>query len=376
MLKKNGDGLSSSFFMEMTQASTAVIQFQSIIDFFKSSKALNKLIFIDPIVLAKQPRLLELEAQQHNTLLVPTNIQESSKNLESVVSIIQVMEDRGIGRRNELICAIGGGALMDTVSFAASIYRRGISVTKIPTTLLGIVDAAVGIKTGVNFEGQRNRLGSYHFDFDVVIDPTLLHGIGKGMLRQGLGEIFKIATIKGRQLFSNLKSNISRLEDDEFYQSEFGIKIISDAIELMLEELHNNPRESNLKRSVDFGHSFCPLVEMESLKRTGSRAIPHGFAVAYDCVLTTALAYKRQRIGDEAFKEIVHLFQSFDFDFSNDLYKDTNLLWASFLELTKHRGMKQNLPIPVEIGAHDFLQDVNFDEVEAANNLIQREFNL
>lgn len=376
MLRKNGNDLSVSFIMEMNQAGTAVIQFQNIVQFFENSKASNKLVFIDPIVLAKKPMLLQMEAQQHNTLLVPTNIQESSKSLDSVVSIIQVFEDRGIGRRNELICAVGGGALLDTVSFAASIYRRGISVTKIPTTLLGIVDAAVGIKTGVNFEGQRNRLGSYHFDFDVVIDPTLLNGIGKGMVRQGLGEIFKIATIKGRQLFFDLKSNMNNLEDVEFYQSGLGIKIISDAIELMLEELHDNPRESNLKRCVDFGHSFCPLVEMESLKRSGSRAIPHGFAVAYDCILTTALSFNRHRIGDEAFKEIIQLFQSFDFDFSNDLYKDTNLLWASFLELTKHRGLKQNLPIPVEIGVHDFLQDVNFDEVEAANKLIQREFNL
>ena len=70
------------------------------------------------------------------------------------------MEMQGIGRRNDNIIAVGGGALLDVVAFAASIFRRGINVVKVPTTLLGIVDASIGIKTGINFLGQRNRIGS------------------------------------------------------------------------------------------------------------------------------------------------------------------------------------------------------------------------
>ena len=70
---------------------------------------------------------------------------------------------------------------------------------KIPTTLLGIVDAAVGIKTGINFEEKRNRIGSYHFDYKVVIDSKMLDGLSKNMVRQGLGEIFKIAIIKSKR---------------------------------------------------------------------------------------------------------------------------------------------------------------------------------
>jgi 3-dehydroquinate synthase len=149
---------------------------------------------------------------------------------------------------------------------------------------------------------------------------------------------------------------------------------MSDAIELMLEELHLNPRETDLMRCVDFGHSFCPLVEMESLKRVGSRTIPHGYAVAYDCVLTTALARNRQIINADNYNAILELYRPFDFGFENELYREHNLLWASFLELTKHRGFKQNLPIPTEIGSYTFLQDVNFDELKIANDLVQSEF--
>lgn len=363
-----------SFEMDLRYASTSKIEFGNYIDFITNVDAVKKLIFVDPIVLVKQPDLLNLELAEQNITLVPTNIHEGSKSLESTIDVLRVMEDKGIGRRNELVCVIGGGAVMDTVSFAASVFRRGISVTKIPTTLLGIVDASIGIKTGVNFAGQRNRLGSYHFDFNVLVDPELLNGNSKGMIRQGLGEIFKIATIKGKKLFGDLKNNISYLEDIEFYKTNTGKNIMSDAIELMLEELHTNPRETELKRCVDFGHSFCPLVEMESLKRVGSRTIPHGYAVAYDCVLTTAISRNRQVINVNHFKEVMDLYRPFDFDFKNELYKDNNLMWASFLELTKHRGFSQNLPIPTKIGHYSFLQDVSFNELALANDLVRSEF--
>jgi len=375
MLKKITRNKNSSFEMDMTYTAKSNIGFGNVIDYIANFDTSNKLIFVDPVVLVKQPDLLNLETIDQSVTLVPTNIHEGSKNLDSTIEVLRVMEDKGIGRRSELVCAIGGGALMDTVSFAASIFRRGISVTKIPTTLLGIVDAAIGIKTGVNFSGQRNRLGSYHFDFDVLLDPNLMDGISKGMIRQGLGEIFKIATIKGKKLFKCLKENISNLEDTEFYKTSAGKDIMSAAIELMLEELHSNPRETDLKRCVDFGHSFCPLVEMESLKRIGSRTIPHGYAVAYDCVLTTALSRNRQLINESNYKEILELYRPFEFDFANELYRENNLLWASFLELTKHRGFNQNLPIPTEIGSYTFLQDVSFDELKIANELIQSEFN-
>ena len=367
MLKKIKDGNDVSFIMGMNYESKVKIDFRSSIDFIENYNTNNKLIFIDPIVLANQPDFLDLESRDQNVTLVPTNIHETSKHLDSTIAILKIMEDKGIGRRNELVCAVGGGALMDEISFAASIYRRGIFVTKIPTTLLGVVDASIGIKTGVNFEGQRNRLGSYHFDFDVIIDHSLLNGLGKGMIRQGLGEIFKIAVIKGETLFEKLLINIDELENISFYQGDKGVDIMMDSIELMLEELHSNPRETNLKRCVDFGHSFCPLVEMESLKRKNFKSVPHGYAVAYDCVLTATISRNRQKIASEQYSKIMNLYRKFDFDFGNEIYRDNNLLWASFLELTKHRGYEQNLPIPIEIGKYEFVQDLTFEEMVQAN---------
>lgn len=361
------------FKMGLSQENIVSVRFELINDFIKNSNVKQVIIFVDPIVLAKNSKLFELEYNNSNVIIIPTNIQEKTKNLETAIEIVKILEQHGVGRRDELICAVGGGALMDVVSFASSIFRRGIRVIKIPTTLLGIVDAAIGIKTGINFSGQRNRLGSYHFDFDVIIDPLLMNGNSKSLMRQGLGEIFKIAVIKGKNLFEELYENLNDLEKISFYNTHEGKQILYSAIQLMLEELHDNPRETNLKRCVDFGHSFCPLVEMQSLDQSEARTIPHGYAVAYDCLLTTIISHIRKKLNLHDYNKIKNLYLKFNFDFENALFQDNNLLWASFLELTKHRGFKQNLPIPVGIGEYEFVQDLTFHELKAANDFLKVE---
>ena len=180
------------------------IEFVDVFSFLKNRPEKNKIVFIDPIVLSNHEQFLEIEASDPGMLLVPTNLNESNKDLESLTSILSVLETNGIGRKGDIICAVGGGALLDVVAFAAGIFRRGVAMIKIPTTLLGIVDASIGIKTGINFIGQRNRLGSYNFDYSVAIDPILMDGLHGTLVRQGLGEIFKIAVIKSSFLFDTL----------------------------------------------------------------------------------------------------------------------------------------------------------------------------
>lgn len=363
MLKRSNDKTHPKFMMEVCYKRDIDISFFSIFDELEHKNNETSLIFIDPVVLANQERFLEAEEQNSNIVLVPTNLHEFNKDIESLKSILQVFEAQGIGRRQNKIYAVGGGALLDTVSLAASVFRRGVSVTKVPTTLLGIVDASIGIKTGINYLGQRNRIGSYHFDYNVVIDPQLMKGLHRGLVRQGLGEIFKIATIKSESLFEALLRNITSLEDVSFYTTCGGVDVLIKSIELMLEELHENPREDNLKRCVDFGHSFSPLLEMESLNRKGIRSIPHGYAVAFDCLLTSMISVKRGMITRQKYQKILNLYTSVDFDLCNEIYQDTELMWASFLEMTKHRGGNQNLPVPTDVGKYEFIQDLTYLEM-------------
>jgi 2-epi-5-epi-valiolone synthase len=371
MLTLPEDNGENHFVMGVDYHQDIVIEFADVFSFLRNSGDVKKIVFIDPVVLANQDLFLEVESIDPKLLLVPTNLHEANKDIDSLKSILDVLESHGIGRRADVVCAVGGGALLDTVALAASIYRRGIAIVKVPTTLLGIVDASIGIKTGINFLGQRNRLGSYHFDYRVIADPKLMAGLHRSIVRQGLGEILKIAVIKSRTLFDYVKLYLNQLEDIKFYETSEGMYILRTSIQLMLEELHENPREDNLMRCVDYGHSFSPLVEMESIKRTGFRSIPHGYAVAYDCVLTATISWQRGFLSQADYNEILSLFFSFDFGFNNEIYLDSNLMWASFLEMTKHRGGNQNLPIPVSLGSYAFIQDVTFDEMQRCLIILQ-----
>ena len=364
-VSKSQDG-TSRFEMCVRVDSTIDVLFSCLKDYLISTKHLKKVIFIDPIVLSCLEDLLmaskDLLGPQ---VIVPHFVSESSKGLDSLVYAINLFDLHAIGRRGDLVLAIGGGALLDSVAFAASIYRRGVRVVKIPTTLLGLVDAGIGIKTGVNFNGFRNRLGTYHLDYTVLIDPQLMYGLSPKLLREGIGEILKIAVIKSLDLFQHLEREGTKMLDVSFWESAEGKKIIDSSIYLMLQELQVNPREHELMRCVDFGHTFSPLVEMRSLEGA-SPVLPHGYAVAFDCCLSSIISRNRALIDDLTFSRIRDLYLALNFDFDRPDLFNSSLCWASFVEMTKHRGGNQNLPLPCAIGKYLFVQDVDFDELERA----------
>ena len=332
----------------------------------------NKVIgFIDSKVYESCDSWQALEKSHENLLLIPTNLVESTKQVESLLACLERIESSGFSRRDDILLAIGGGVLMDLVSLAANLYRRGVSVVKVPTTLLGFVDASIGIKTGVNFKGQRNRLGTYYLNYDVIYDRSLLGTLNSQLIREGLGEIFKIAIIKSKALFELLEENVDRIMDPKFYQTDEGARIIGLSVQLMLEELHSNPTETNLKRCVDFGHSFSPLVEMQSISLPNMAPIPHGLAVGADCVITSIIGFNRGLLGVDALERIILLGQSIDFLPSHAIYHQHDIMWASLIDMTVHRGGNQNLPVPTNIGEYAFLQDLEFDEMKIAVNIFR-----
>ena len=326
----------------------------------------KQIVFIDPVVLSSFTKIVDLESILPNLIVIPINIGEKDKDFDSLISILALLEREGVGRLDDKIYAVGGGVLIDVVSFACSIFRRGIYLTKVPTTLLAFIDASIGIKTGINFLGQRNRLGSYNVRFNVLLDSKFIKILDKNLIKEGLGEMFKIALIKSEKLFDKIEFSVLDLLRGDFYTEPHGKELISIPIKLMLEEIHENPEEEQKKRSVDFGHTFSPLVEMESVKNTNYRKLPHGYAVAYDCLLSCAISNLRGYLPSEMFSRICNLFLIFDFDLYNPIYEDIDLMWASVMEMTKHRGGNQHIPIPINIGQFCFIEDLTYDELKLA----------
>lgn len=297
--------------------------------------------------------------------IVPLQAREAAKQWDSVTRVVDVMNAFGIDRR-EPVLAIGGGVLTDVVGFAASLYRRGTPYIRIPTTLIGLVDAGVGVKTGVNYGTGKNRLGTYAPATATFLDRTFLRTVDDRHLSNGLAEILKVALVKSAELFAVLETTGRAVRDDRFQGSTKELDaaataIIAEAIHLMLEELQPNLWESTLERCVDYGHTFSPTVEMHALP-----ALLHGEAVNIDMALTTAIALLRADVTDVEAERIFRVMEDLDLPLWDAALDAPDLLVDALADTVRHRDGQQRLPLPVGIGQHRFVNDVTPEEIRRA----------
>ncbi len=296
---------------------------------------------------------------------VVVDCKESNKNLETTLSIIKKVEEVGVLRREQVV-AIGGGVLLDLAGFVSSIYRRGIPYISIPTTLMGVIDASVGIKTGINHLGRRNRLGSYHHAKTVLIDTDFLTTLSRRETANGMGEILKMAVIKDRVLFELLEKHGKQLLDTNFQDYSVARDVIHRSIKGMLEELAPNLWERDLKRVVDFGHSFSPLVEMNALPE-----LLHGEAVALDVIFSSVLSNRRGMLSDQELTRVMKVASSLDLMNSHELFQQADFLEKALADTVLHRNGAQNLPFPAGIGKCRFVNDLHSDEIAAAAGIMK-----
>ncbi len=288
---------------------------------------------------------------------------EEVKSLELVERVASALNSAGTRRAGNPPIAIGGGVMLDVVGLAASLFRRGIPYVRVPTTLLGQVDVSVAAKTGVNFEGYRNRLGSYGPPPRTLIDRAFLATLPERHIRNGLGEIFKMALIKDVELFELLENFGPDLVETKFAHAA-GHDVIGRAIKGMVDELAPNLWEKELQRAVDYGHSFSPLVEM--------RALPdllHGEAVTLDCLFSAVLSWQRGLLSRESVLRAMRVAHALGLPVTHPLFLDVNLLVEALADTQRHRDGNQNLPVMTEIGRYAFLNDVTRDELAAASGL-------
>jgi 3-dehydroquinate synthase len=289
---------------------------------------------------------------------------EENKTMDHYLSIIRELDDFPIWRRDEPIIAIGGGVLTDVVGFVASSYRRGVPHINVPTTLMGYVDASIGIKAGVNFDGYKNRLGGFAPPVKVLLDRSFLKTLPKRHILNGACEILKLAIIKDVELFNLLESYGAQSVEANF-QNEAGGVILDRAIYGMVEELQPNLLEEELSRKTDFGHTFSYGLETQY-----ESSLFHGEAVLLDIVISTLIAWKRGLLLDEQVERIFHLIASLGLILASTNL-DANMLWRSLQERIYHRNGLQRVPLPNGIGSCTFVNDVNLSEIEQAVHAVE-----
>lgn len=286
---------------------------------------------------------------------------ESSKDWNNAQRVLKFFEDQQILRRSEPVLAIGGGVLLDLVGFCCSIYRRGIPYIRIPTTLLAIVDASVGAKTSINHFDRRNRLGSFYTPVATLIDKSFIKTQDHREISNGVAEIIKMAIILDKELFALLESNPELLVKQKFQNSATADNIIDLAITGMVNELNNNLWEKNLQRSVDFGHSFSPFVEMKNINK-----LLHGEAVILDCLFSACISNLRGLLSPTDLQRIFSVVQHYNLPIGHADFYDADLLWAGLQDVATHRNGNQNVPLPTAIGSFSIVNDIDFKEVQMA----------
>lgn len=289
---------------------------------------------------------------------------EAHKTVESFLEIAAELDAFPIDRRDEPIIAVGGGVLTDVVGFVAASYRRGIPYIKVPTTLMGYVDASVGIKTGINFNGNKNRLGAFAPPQKVLLDRTLLRTLPRRHILNGVGEILKMAVICSSDLFALLEAHgLSCIESN--FQGDAGDSILNFSIHSMLDELQTNLYEDELARRVDFGHTFAYGLET----RHGANLL-HGEAVLLDIAISCSIANARKILSGGDLDRILRLIRSLSLPLRTELL-DVELLWQSLEERTRHRNGAQRVPLPRALGECVFVNDITKHEVRAATESLR-----
>jgi 3-dehydroquinate synthetase len=275
---------------------------------------------------------------------------EATKTLETASDICRCAQALDVSRRG-LLVAFGGGVCSDLVTVAASWIHRGIGHVRIPTTLVGQVDAAVGIKGAVNFEDAKNYLGCYYPPEQVLIDPSFLATLDARALRCGLSEIVKVAIVGDAELFDLVEASYGALLHSRFVNPpEIVDRVLALAIRRMVAELERNIFENvTYQRLVDMGHTFSPLLESES-----AFSIAHGEAVAIDMALSAAIGLHLDLLDASGFGRIVDLLCAIGLPVWSPLLTPA-LAQRALARARRHRGGLANLVVPTAIGSAMFL---------------------
>jgi len=289
---------------------------------------------------------------------------EKNKSVENYLWILRELDEFPINRRDEPIIAIGGGVLTDIAGFVASSYRRGVPHIKVPTTLMGYIDASVGIKTGINFNDHKNRLGSFEPPKKVLLDRNFLKTLPERHLLNGVCEMIKLAVVKDLTLFELLEAHGPTSITTRF-QDEISASILDRSVGGMLEELQPNLYEDELARKVDFGHTFSYGLETHD-----EAHLLHGEAVLIDIVLSSILANTRKLLPDRELNRLFDLISKLGITLRTELVTPV-LLWNTLEERTYHRNGQQRVPLPEGLGQCTFVNDIKFDEIQSVCKILE-----
>ena len=263
-------------------------------EFIKENGFSKIVIFTDENILSLYPHFFDfIDNGKKEFMVLPRG--EAAKSLEVYEDVCRQMLEKNIDRK-ALIINWGGGAVSDFGGFVASTYKRGCKMVNIPTTLLAMIDAAIGGKNALNVGGVKNAVGTFYLPDKVATEPSFLKTLSQNELLNGFGELLKYALISNGELWEELKNHES---------------VSAEGIKKEWIDYCQNYKESLVKKDfydngerhlLNFGHTVG-----HALEAFFSPALSHGHAVALGCVISAYISYNKNLISKKDFQEI-HYF--------------------------------------------------------------------
>ena len=237
---------------------------------------------------------LENKIELHTLAITPG---EQNKNIQTVNLLWKQLMQLQVNRSDVLI-NLGGGMVSDIGAFAAATYKRGIAFINIPTTLLGMADAAIGGKTGVDFEGIKNQVGLFAHPQALFIYPPFLETLESRQIRNGFAEIIKYSLIEKNNLWKELQS----FTFDELPNE----KLITDAAKSKIEIVNKDPLEKGYRKILNYGHTVGHAFESLSLMHD-SYPLLHGEAIAAGMICEAWLSNQKTGLPQNDLKAVCDL---------------------------------------------------------------------
>lgn len=252
--------------------------------------AARRVLVLHPAALAPTAAALRTDLEAHGFEVFDAELPDAeAAKTADVAARCWALLGRAAFARTDVVVGLGGGATTDVAGFVAATWLRGVRVVQVPTTLLGMVDAAVGGKTGINTAEGKNLVGAFHSPVGVVCDLDLLRTLSAADLRAGLGEVVKCGLIADTQILDAVEADPAAVLDPaSAVLADLVVRSVSVKAAVVAADL----REAGLRENLNYGHTFGHAIEHVEDYRWR-----HGEAVAVGMVFAAELANLADRLG-------------------------------------------------------------------------------
>jgi demethyl-4-deoxygadusol synthase len=293
-------------------------------------------------------------------------IAETAKAWRTVEQIVDCFGEFGLVR-TEPVLVVGGGLTTDVAGFACAVFRRSTNYIRVPTTLIGLIDASVAIKVAVNHGRAKNRLGAFHASQQVLLDFSFLNTLPAREVRNGMAELIKISTVANSDVFELLEKYGADLLATRFGHRDgtpelrdIAHRVTHEAIATMLRLEVPNLHELDLDRVIAFGHTWSPVLEL-----VPATPFFHGQAISVDMAFSTTIAEQRGYLSASDRDRIFWLMSRLGLAL-NSPYLTPELVRKATESIVQTRDGLLRAAVPRPIGTCHFINDLPADELDRA----------